>query len=242
MHGEVSHRERPGDLVIERAIVEADLGSIVAGVRVPDAVQSCPEDGTEAHRTGFAACQQFATGKAERFELLTGVADGHDLCMGRRIVGRGDTILSATDHGAVMNHDCSERSAPGFDRFDGEADCFPHPGFLPFGVSMSCVVHHSMGLLKDVTEMGRPVHEWQDERLIDGGKRFSLPMRSPCLLTFPSLAEEESPGIMRRMTHLERQTPRLRPRQTPRLREISRNLIDFRFILHSQDDIQTVHL
>ena len=114
-------------LIIQEGVVEADLGGLVAGVGVDEAVEPCPVDGGEAHRAGFATGVDGRPLQAEIGETGAGAADGDDFGMGGRVAGCRDLVTAFADDDPVFHHHRAERAAgaavhPLSGEFDGTGE------------------------------------------------------------------------------------------------------------------------
>ena len=99
------------NLLIDKSVVEAGVSSNFARSAIVDTVGTRPINRPEAHRTGFAAGVELATGKLECSEVSACVADGLHLRMRRGVVVYRHHIAAAPHNLAVLHHHRPERTA-----------------------------------------------------------------------------------------------------------------------------------
>lgn len=109
--GEAASVGRTAEFVVDEGIVETSSGGIGSGGSVENMFRTRPIDCAEAHGARFAGSIEIAPGQLEAVEDATGLADGFDFGVGRRIVGGRNAINGFGDDLAALYNKGSEGAA-----------------------------------------------------------------------------------------------------------------------------------
>lgn len=187
-------------MLVKVGVVEAGGGGFELGGSVVDAVQAGPEDGAEAHGTGFATGIDFAAGEVVGVEFRGGAADGGDFGVGGGVVGGGYEIGAFSDQFPGLNDDGAEGPAAVVDVFDGERDGAAQPEGRIGGQRHLVVIIGEMAERNIVAVYSAPGASRLGaltERLEGSlrGKAEVVRLSLACLLSRGHLLIEDVPGV-----------------------------------------------
>ena len=131
LDGDAAQIKRQSELAADELIREADSGGVGGARAVVIAGDPGPVDCGQAHGAGFAAGVKLAVAQVKCAKLLTSLADGDDLRVGRRIIRRCNAVVAVADDLAVFDDDRAEgATVAGGDAIDREANGLVHEGGL----------------------------------------------------------------------------------------------------------------
>ncbi|MDO3379684.1 hypothetical protein L9S41_12530 [Geoalkalibacter halelectricus] len=110
LHEEFSFLRLLAQLLVNKQIIEARGGGVLAGCRENDALEPCPIGRRQTHGAGLATGIEGAALKAVRRHSATGIADGNDFGMGCRVMVRDDLVPSLADNLSVVHNDGPKRA------------------------------------------------------------------------------------------------------------------------------------
>lgn len=117
--GDVALGMKLFELAIDKGVIEANFSGVLCSVGEINSREAGPIDCTKAHGTWFARGVKLAILEFEDAKFSASLANGHDFCMSRRIIGGGHLIEALGKDCVVLYNDRTEgTTTPGLNAID----------------------------------------------------------------------------------------------------------------------------